>query len=100
GSPQKITPRRPAGQGLRIKECSMATLPTDVDRFRIGAPSSSGMRLVTDRRRSESFWVYQQMTLRQQLSGHEPGRWYFQAVGVESAAPVSLDYESFESALR
>lgn len=76
------------------------TTVAGAERFRVGPPSPSGMRLVTDRIRSESFWVYPPVSPRQQFAGHESGRWYFRPLGNEASAPVSLSYPSFEAAMQ
>lgn len=74
-------------------------MDTVASRFRIGPPATSGTRLVTDRSRSERYWVYRPLTLRQQLSGHEAGRWYFRPLGNDGPSPVSLPYPSAEAAI-
>jgi len=77
------------------------TTAISADRFRVGPPSPgrSAMRLVTDRVRSESFWVYTTFTIAQRLSGHEDGRWYFKPLGHEGFRPVSISYPDFEAAV-
>jgi len=67
------------------------------DRFRVGPPSPSGMRLVTDRIRSESFWIYPCLTYLHQLMGHEPGMWYWRPLGDETSRPRSNPYPSEEA---
>lgn len=76
------------------------TTAVRAERFRVGPASRSGMRLVTDRIRSEVYWIYPPVSLRQQLAGHESGRWYFRPLGNEGSAPVSLSYPTFEAALQ
>lgn len=78
----------------------MATSVMAAMRFRIGTPASGGTRLVTDRDRSESFWIYPALTPLQQMYGHEPHRWYFAPLGYGGNGPVSIPYPSPEAALR